>query len=54
MPAARDLTGLTDVQVQIFNAPPTDPNTLCIGLNERDKAWHDLYKLNLVPRKPPI
>ena len=47
VPAARDLTGLKDVQVQIYNVPLTDPNTLYIGLNNRDKAWHDLYRLNL-------
>ncbi len=47
VPAARDLTGLKGVRVQIDHAPLTDPNTLYIGLNDRDKAWHDLYKLNL-------
>ncbi|WP_044014075.1 S9 family peptidase [Hymenobacter sp. APR13] len=47
VPAARDLTGLKGVRVQIINAPLSDPNTLYIGLNDRDKAWHDLYKLNL-------
>ncbi|OGX91238.1 hypothetical protein [Hymenobacter coccineus] len=47
MPAARDLTGLKGVRVQILNVPLTDPNTLYIGLNDRDKAWHDLYKLSL-------
>ena len=47
VPAARDLTNLKGVRVQIFHAPLTDPNTLFIGLNDRDKAWHDLYKLNL-------
>jgi len=47
VPAARDLTGLKGVRVQIENVPLTDPNTLYIGLNDRDKAWHDLYKLNL-------
>ncbi|MBC6607947.1 prolyl oligopeptidase family serine peptidase [Hymenobacter sp. BT188] len=47
VPAARDLTGLKGVRVLIYNVPLTDPNSLFIGLNERDKAWHDLYKLNL-------
>ena len=47
VPAARDLTGLKGVQVQIYNVPKSDPNTLYIGLNDRDKAWHDLYKLNI-------
>ncbi|MCC3151697.1 prolyl oligopeptidase family serine peptidase [Hymenobacter sp. BT770] len=47
VPTARDLTGLKGVRVQVVNVPLTDPNTLYIGLNDRDKAWHDLYKLNL-------
>ncbi|MGI4885244.1 MAG: S9 family peptidase [Janthinobacterium lividum] len=47
VPAARDLTNLKGVQVRIFNVPLADPNTIYIGLNDRDKAWHDLYKLNL-------
>ena len=47
VPAARDLTGLKGVRVQIVRVPLSDPNTLYIGLNDRDKAWHDLYKLNL-------
>jgi dipeptidyl aminopeptidase/acylaminoacyl peptidase len=47
LPPARDLTGLKGVRVIIYNVPLTDPNTLYIGLNDRDKAWHDLYKLNL-------
>ena len=27
--------------------PKSDPNVVYIGLNDRDKAWHDLYKLTL-------
>ena len=46
-PPSRDLTGLKGVLVQIVNAPKTDPDTLYIGLNDRDKAWHDLYKLKI-------
>jgi dipeptidyl aminopeptidase/acylaminoacyl peptidase len=47
VPTARDLTGLKGVRVAIYNVPKSDPNSLFIGLNDRDKAWHDLYKLNL-------
>ena len=47
VPAARDLTGLKGVRVAIYNIPKTDPNLLYIGLNNRDQAWHDLYKLNI-------
>ena len=46
-PASRDLTGLKGVQVQLYSAPKTDPGVLYIGLNDRDKAWHDLYKLTI-------
>ena len=46
-PPARDLTGLKGVRVMIFEAPKSDPNIIYIGLNDRDKAWHDLYKLNI-------
>ncbi|MFD1466801.1 S9 family peptidase [Hymenobacter caeli] len=47
VPPARDLTGLKGVRVIIYQVPLTDPNALYIGLNDRDKAWHDLYKLDL-------
>lgn len=46
-PAARDLTGLKGVRVQIIDLPKSDPDALYIGLNDRDKAWHDLYKLKI-------
>ena len=46
-PASRDLTGLKGVRVQIVDVPKNDPDTIYIGLNDRDKAWHDLYKLKI-------
>lgn len=46
-PASRDLTNLKGVRVQPFSAPKTDPDIIYIGLNDRDKAWHDLYKLRI-------
>jgi dipeptidyl aminopeptidase/acylaminoacyl peptidase len=46
-PASRDLTGLKGVVVQLYSAPKTDPDFVYIGLNDRDKAWHDLYKLRI-------
>jgi dipeptidyl aminopeptidase/acylaminoacyl peptidase len=46
-PPSRDLTGLKGVRVQIVDIPKNDPDTIYIGLNDRDKAWHDLYKLKL-------
>jgi len=46
-PAARDLTGMKGVRVEIFAVPKSDPDLVYIGLNDRDKAWHDLYQLKL-------
>src|SRR5580700_8794542 len=46
-PASRDLTGLKGIRVQLVNVPKNDPDIIYIGLNDRDKAWHDLYKLKL-------
>ena len=46
-PPSRDMTGLKGVRVEIIEIPKSDPDAIYIGLNDRDKAWHDLYKLKL-------
>ena len=46
-PPAKDLTGLKGVRIAIYNLPKQDPRIAFVGLNDRDKAWHDLYQLNL-------
>jgi len=46
-PPSRDLTGLKGVRVRIFEVPKSDPDVVYIGLNDRDKAWHDLYRLKI-------
>ena len=46
-PASRDLTGLKGVRVILYDLPKKDPDILYMGLNDRDKAWHDLYKLRI-------
>ncbi|HEY3103074.1 MAG TPA: alpha/beta fold hydrolase [Pyrinomonadaceae bacterium] len=47
VPAARNLTDVKGVRAEIFAVPRTDPDALYIGLNDRDKAWHDLYKVKI-------
>src|SRR5262249_7716187 len=32
-------------QVQLVDAPKSQPGVIYIGINDRDKAWHDLYKV---------
>jgi dipeptidyl aminopeptidase/acylaminoacyl peptidase len=46
-PTSRDLTNLKGVRVEIVDLPKDDPDAIFIGLNDRDKAWHDLYKLKI-------
>jgi dipeptidyl aminopeptidase/acylaminoacyl peptidase len=46
-PPSRDLTGLTGVRLMAYSVPKNDPDVVYIGLNDRDKAWHDLYKLKI-------
>ncbi len=46
-PPARDLTNLKGVRVMLFSAPKSDPDVIYIGLNDRDKSWHDLYRLKI-------
>jgi len=46
-PTSRSLTALKGVRVRIFSLPKHDPDIAYVGLNDRDKAWHDLYKLRI-------
>jgi len=50
-PPSRDLTGLKGVRVEIFDLPKSNPDIVYMGLNDRDKAWHDLYKLAISTAK---
>jgi dipeptidyl aminopeptidase/acylaminoacyl peptidase len=47
VPAARNITEAKAVQAQIYSVPKTDPDLIYVGLNDRDKAWHDLYKIRI-------
>ena len=47
VPAARNLTDVKGVNAQIYALPRTDPDLIYVGLNDRDKAWHDLYKVKI-------
>jgi dipeptidyl aminopeptidase/acylaminoacyl peptidase len=47
VPDSRNLTPLKDVTAQIVHASKEKPDLLWVGLNDRDKAWHDLYRLTI-------
>jgi dipeptidyl aminopeptidase/acylaminoacyl peptidase len=46
-PLSRNLTALKGVRVELYSFPKHDPDIVYLGLNDRDKAWHDLYKLKI-------
>ena len=47
VPVARNLTDMKGVRAQIVGVPRTDPDALYVSINDRDKAWHDLYKVKI-------
>jgi dipeptidyl aminopeptidase/acylaminoacyl peptidase len=47
VPAARNLTDLKKVRAFIYDVPRTEPDAIYVGVNDRDPAWHDLYKVKL-------
>jgi dipeptidyl aminopeptidase/acylaminoacyl peptidase len=47
VPKARNLTDAKNVAAQIYAVPKTDPDLMYVGLNDRDQAWHDLYKVKI-------
>jgi dipeptidyl aminopeptidase/acylaminoacyl peptidase len=47
VPQARNLTDAKSVRAIIYAVPESDPDAIYIGLNDRDPAWHDLYKIKI-------
>jgi dipeptidyl aminopeptidase/acylaminoacyl peptidase len=47
VPSPTNLTNATGVRTIIYGVPESEPDFIYIGLNERDKAWHDLYRVQV-------
>lgn len=47
VPPARNLTKLRGVRTVLYGVSRADPDIAYIGLNDRDKAWDDVYKVRL-------
>ncbi len=47
VPPARNITDAKGARAEIFSLPKNQPDILYVGLNDRDKAWHDLYKVKI-------
>lgn len=47
VPAARNLTDVKGVRAELYATPRSEPDAIYVGLNDRDQAWHDLYKVKI-------
>ncbi|MCW5957769.1 MAG: S9 family peptidase [Pyrinomonadaceae bacterium] len=47
VPAARNITDAKGIRAMIQAVPESDPDAIYVGINDRDKAWHDLYKVKI-------
>lgn len=50
-PPARNLTEAKGARAYIYAVPKAAPDTIYVGLNDRDPAWHDLYKVSIASGK---
>ena len=46
-PAARNITDAKGARAAIYALPKPDPDVIFVGLNDRDAAWHDVYKVRI-------
>ncbi|MEO0684672.1 MAG: prolyl oligopeptidase family serine peptidase [Cyanobacteria bacterium J06649_11] len=47
VPKAKDLTPEDKVQARIYAVPENTPNTIIVGLNDRDPKFHNVYSINI-------
>src|SRR6185369_9201816 len=47
VPSARNLTDVKGVRATIYSVPRSEPDAIYVGINDRDPAWHDLYKVKI-------
>jgi dipeptidyl aminopeptidase/acylaminoacyl peptidase len=47
VPPARNLTDVKGARAVIYAVPPNDPDVIYVGLNDRDRLWHDVYRVRI-------
>jgi dipeptidyl aminopeptidase/acylaminoacyl peptidase len=47
VPAARNITEAKGIRAMIQTVPRSEPDAIYVGINDRDPAWHDLYKVKI-------
>ncbi len=47
VPPARDLTPIEGITARIYAVPEDTPNEMIVGINDRDPAYHDVYRVDI-------
>ena len=47
VPPARDLTPMEGIRAVIYAVPEATPSQIVVGINDRDPALHDVYRLDI-------
>lgn len=47
IPTSRNITPLKEITAQINLVSKKNPDIIIVSINDRDKAWHDLYQLKI-------
>ncbi len=47
VPVSRNLTDAKGIRAIIYAVPRSQPDAIYVGINDRDKAWHDVYKVTI-------
>jgi len=47
IPPAKDLSNYGDIRAMIYSLPRSNPKVIYVGINDRDKAWHDCYEIDI-------
>ncbi len=53
-PEARNITAGTKVRAFINDVPRSQPDVIYFGVNDRDPAWHDIYKISISTGKKEL
>jgi dipeptidyl aminopeptidase/acylaminoacyl peptidase len=51
VPPSRNLTDAKGARAFIYDVPKKSPDTIYVGLNDRDAAWHDVYRVSIATGK---
>ena len=47
IPPARDISDYGNIRAIIYSLPRNKPDTIILGINDRDPAWHDCYEVSI-------